>query len=101
MKDTEITKVVFRKFKEGDIIALFPEILGTYDPRTCMSYQHIGQHGSADTAIINDTYPARVNESDDLFQELTAIGYNLKEYKKVTRKMTETRLNKYKTLRGN
>ena len=40
------TAVVFRKYKEGDIIALFPYEI---DSGHCiMSYQHVGQRSGAD-----------------------------------------------------
>lgn len=69
------TKVVFRKFKDGQIIALFPELKergGMVD-----SYMHIGQHGSADPFIVHDTKPATADEYRPLADELTAIGYRL------------------------
>ena len=38
-QDKEKTKVVFRKFKDGEIIALFPEIeAAAGDKSACMSY---------------------------------------------------------------
>ena len=38
-----MTKVVFRKFKDGVVIAVFPEV--SYNYVHLMSYQHEGQHG--------------------------------------------------------
>lgn len=90
-QDTYTTVVIFRKFKEGDIIALFPENTGTLDPNTCDSYQHIGQHGAADVGIIYDTKLATPEEYADLLEELISIGYNPVIYKKYTRKMQERR----------
>lgn len=70
-----MTKVVFRKWKDGDIIALFPDDVNSHDG-TVTSYMHVGQHGAADYAgVIADTRPARENEYCDLLTELTAIGY--------------------------
>lgn len=38
------TRVIFRKFKDGEIIALFPAIAGTNNyGDTCQSYVHMGQ----------------------------------------------------------
>lgn len=71
------TKVIFRKFKEGDIIALFPELPGDNNPATCNSYMHVGQHGVADIGIIRDTKPAHELEYKALYNELISIGYNL------------------------
>lgn len=71
------TKVVFRKFKQGDdIIALFPEQIN----RTNMmvgSYMHVGQHSDADyTGVIGATIPAKESEYADLLAELKSIGYD-------------------------
>ncbi len=75
-KDKHKTKVVFRKFKKGDILALFP---GIESGRGFVeSYQHIGQHGGADYRhCIDVTKPATPEEYSDLQQELESIGYNL------------------------
>jgi len=75
----EKTKVIFRKFPDGEVIALFPELPGDNDVRNCLSYQHIGQHGKAE-ASLHYTKPADYNQDVDavkLWNELTAIGYNL------------------------
>lgn len=82
------TPVIFRKWKPrkefgeegGDVIALFPTELGTNDPYTCSSYEHIGQHGSADpVGVMQNTVPAKPSEYADLMTELESIGYdNLK-----------------------
>ena len=77
-------KVIFRKFKNGEIIALFPEIAGNMDPSTMMSYQHVGQHGAAD--CIGSTKLATPDEYSDLAKELETIGYVLKVCKKATYK---------------
>lgn len=84
----EETAVMFRKFKDGEIIALFP-----YEPErtygTCNSYMHIGQHGTADlSGIIGRTMPATEEEYEDLYLELVNYGpaeanYNLKVIKRV------------------
>ena len=71
-----MTKVIFRKFKEGDIIALFPELPGTNDPYTCESYMHVGQHSSASIDIVSITKPAKPDEYADLLAELKRIGYD-------------------------
>lgn len=70
-----MTRVVFRKWKDGDIIALFPDDINPHDG-TVTSYMHVGQHGTADYAgVIADTQPAREDEYRDLLAELMAIGY--------------------------
>jgi hypothetical protein len=79
MKDTNKTKVIFRKFKDdGQIIAIFPEELGTYSPYTSSSYMSIGQHSSCDpVSLISVTKLAKKSEYKDLARELTNLGYNL------------------------
>jgi hypothetical protein len=85
-QDTNITKVVFRKYKKGDIVALFP--YNTTNGYLCECYQHIGQHSEADYQyVIQTTKPATNEESESLYNELTKqIGYNLKVIKKASYK---------------
>ena len=59
MDDTP-TKVVFRQWrsKPHEIIALFPEVPADLDGYTCMSYEHVGQHGAADyEGVMAATWP--------------------------------------------
>ncbi len=79
--DKEQTKVVFRVFKEGDVIALFPyEDEGN---NRCTSYQHVGQHSAADYwGVLDITRPATQEEYEPLYKELTSFGYNLKVIKR-------------------
>jgi hypothetical protein len=85
---TDVTDVVFRKFKNGnkEIIALFHN--QKYSNRTYCSliesYQHVGQHGSADYYhVVANSTPATIEEYSDLYLELVEkVGYNLKVYKR-------------------
>ena len=73
---SEQTRVVFRKWGNGDIWALFPEI--EESTGCCSSYMHIGQHGAAYYPhCIGITKPADADEYASLEQELTSIGYDL------------------------
>ena len=92
------TKVIFRKFKDGDIIALFPEIVGDYSPASCLSYMHIGQHGAADSSLVSNTKLATEEEYKDLFKELSSIGYDLKVISKFTYKHFKIREQELKKL---
>jgi hypothetical protein len=75
---TEKTKVVFRVWPEGDILALFPEEPGDVLGHQCLSYQRIGQHGNADyDHCISATRPAQPDEYAGLAEELRRIGYDL------------------------
>lgn len=74
-----ITPVMFRAWRDGDIIALFPTLPGNNRYDSCDSYMHVGQHGAADyTLVVSDTRPAQPEEYRGLMSELQAIGYNLK-----------------------
>jgi hypothetical protein len=85
-KDKNITHVIFRRFKEGDIIALFPYDQWDKEGLYCGSYMHIGQHSGADyNGLIQATKPAKECEYDALKSELEGIGYNLKVIKRKTR----------------
>ncbi len=82
-QDTEITEVIFRKFKDGEIIALFPYI-PEFRYKTCMSYMHVGQHGTATLNIIDSTKLATEAEYLNLYNELTnVVGYKLRIMKKM------------------
>src|SRR3954471_10287653 len=74
--DTDI--VLFRRFPDGDIIALFPylpaECLNAWP---CQSYMQVGQHGAADPRIVHDTRPARPHQYAALKAELERLGYRL------------------------
>jgi len=81
-----ITEVVFRKFKDGDIIALFPYDVD-YPNGDISSYMHIGQHGAANyNYVMKDTVAAIKAEYDDLKEELENRGYNLKVIKRKSNK---------------
>ena len=94
-KDTEKTIVVFRKWGKkngGDVIAIFPFELGTNDPNTCSSYQHLGQHGAAnDFEVVRATKLATAAEYAPLKAELEQIGYNLEIRRKLTPNAYESR----------
>lgn len=79
MRDTYKTKVIFRKFKtnNGEVIALFPELPGTNDICTCLSYMHTGQHSAASVDLSSVTVKATEAEYMPLKKELETIGYNL------------------------
>lgn len=75
--------VVFRKWSDGGIIALFPNLPGS--PGYCSSYEHLGQHGSADYYyVLSRTTPAKPSEYAPLKRELESIGYTLRVVKRAT-----------------
>ena len=75
-----ITDVVFRKYKDGDIIALFVNepYHANSDDDTISSYIHVGQHGAASyKGVMKDTKAATKKEYEELCRELMWIGYRL------------------------
>lgn len=75
--DTYKTRVCFRAFPDGDIIALFPDEITDCIRHFCTSYQHIGQHSDASYDLIHSLRHADPTEYAELYAELTAIGYDL------------------------
>lgn len=70
------TEVIFRKFPEGDIIAIFPfdkwDLTGNYS-----SYMHVGQHGACSPELAKELLRPTKEEYKNLKEELESIGYNL------------------------
>lgn len=86
--------VIFRRFPKnrgGEVIAIFPTVLGTYDPSTFTTYVHVGQHGSGDQSTVNMTKLARPTEDHEaaaLLKELRGIyapEYELVVIERVTK----------------
>ena len=73
----KMTKVVFRRYPDGQVIALFPDIPWSGRRGEITSYMHVGQHGAADYAgVIAMTRPAHEKEYRNPLSELRAIGYD-------------------------
>jgi len=87
------TKVIFRTFpREGDTVALFPELPATHQGHDCLSYAHLGQHGAASPALTRDTRRATPEEIAPLRRELETIGYDLDIRERMTPAMSRARL---------
>lgn len=72
----EYTRVIFRRSKDDEIFALFPDL--SEGGALIESYQHVGQHSAADYShCIQTSTPAKPDEYADLKAELECIGYNL------------------------
>jgi len=94
--DTQKTKVVFRiwpKSKGGDVIAIFPRDVGTYDPSTCSSYMHVGQHASCRPHSLTSLRLAKPAEYKELASELRGRGYRLDIRTRCTRSDYKERQN--------
>ncbi len=84
MKNKDIIKVIFRKFKDGEIIALFPGLKWNNAGDIC-SYMHIGQHGGASPLLVYDTKLATPEEYKPLYNELLQYyGNSMKICKRIT-----------------
>jgi len=80
------TVCVFRKWRHGGILALFPLLPHDVNGIYCVSYERIGQHGAADAeGLIGITDPAKPEECADLKAELERIGYSLDVRKQIPR----------------
>ena len=92
-----MTPVIFRKFRNGEVIALFPQEPATRDGWECLSYMHDGQHGSASPTIVHGTKKVVWHEFVELLRELQNIGYNdLKLRNKFTQEDYKVRREKAK-----
>ena len=67
----EKVKVIFRKDKEGNIIAFIPEAKVNYG--NIMSYMHVGQHSEASYQFYTETKKASETEYNSLLKELKRI----------------------------
>lgn len=72
----EEARVIFRKWPEGEILAIFPDM--EEGPGVYNSYMHVGQHGAASRSVIWHTKPAKLEEYRALAHELEMRGYKLK-----------------------
>ena len=72
------TNVIFRKFNNNEVIALFPDLLSGQHNEYIMSYMHIGQHGDASKELMTELKHAKPSEFESLYLELKQIGYDLK-----------------------
>lgn len=74
-KNKQPTVVLFRKYQNGEVVALFPDI--PFDDKGNVScYSHIGQHSAADyEGVIADTLPASQPEYRTLLEELKKAKY--------------------------
>jgi len=81
------TNVIFRKTKDGEVIAFFPDTYCEYDLGMMMSYEHCGQHSSASIGFYRECKPCTEAEYRELHNELTKlVGYNLNVRQKISYK---------------
>lgn len=87
----QTTLTVFRKFNNGEVIALFPHVPSSNDGYECLSYMHVGQHGGADMLLTRETKAVKPAEYRDLARELRRIGYKLKIGTRIPRNSLQVR----------
>jgi hypothetical protein len=74
------TRVAFRKFSGGDVIAIMPDACKRNNVRygpMCMSYMHVGQHSECTLSMLDELEPATPEEYAELRRELEGIGYKI------------------------
>lgn len=68
-RDYDIIDVIFRKTRDGEVIAFFPN--DVYRDGMILSYSHNGQHSEASPEFYRECKPCRDKEEyKDLFHEL-------------------------------
>ena len=69
--------VAFRKFDNGEVIAIFPSIFPVPQNSTkeVLSYMHIGQHAMASESLVNELEKASEKEYKTLKEEMENLGY--------------------------
>lgn len=73
------TKVLFRKYDGGKIVALFPRIASSSDSKYCHCYHDAGYHGAEiPEKVIGATVPANRKEFSKVQRELVKLGYKLR-----------------------
>ena len=75
----EKVNVTFRKFEDGEVIAIFPTMFPVpqNSDLEVLSYMHEGQHAMASECLVNELEKASETEYKPLLDELNAIGYNM------------------------
>lgn len=86
------TKVTFLyEANSKDVFAFFPTticmVTGFYE-----SYSHIGQHSQCSIEYVSQCKEAYLGDSDDLYNELVSIGYELEVVPKNQIKMKSNHL---------
>jgi hypothetical protein len=94
MPDPTPVLVIYRRWKSDprSIIAIFPELPGTNDHHTCMTYETVGQHGHGHfRSMIRRTVPTTPREYAALRGELERIGYRPYPIHRATREHHKAR----------
>ena len=91
----EKTKTIVRRRRAaGELIALFPELPGDPQGRTCQAYTRGGQHSAVNYGeVIDQTEPLRwiAHEEQAFLEELAALGYDIELRFRQTEDMAKAR----------
>jgi len=99
--DSQFEKTIYRKWPNGEIIALFPQIASDEFGYYCESYIHVGQHGRAyPRLVVRQTKLATPSEYKDLDDELRGLGYIPIPAKRFTQKDFEIRKTQIEKIKG-
>ena len=80
--NNDITAVMFRKERNGGILAVFPYDSWKHNYNV-LCYAHLGQHAACRWEyVICNTKPAKPEEYKSLYDELVSIGYQLRVIKR-------------------
>ena len=76
-KEMNKINVAFRKFNDGEVIAIFPSIFPVPQNSTkeVLSYMHVGQHGMASECLVNELEKVSEKEYKTLKEEMENLGY--------------------------
>lgn len=69
------TRVIFKAEADGEILAVFPDQVGTRSPNTCVVYAHNGQHSTAQVNYCAALRPVTKVAARSLYDELVRQGY--------------------------
>lgn len=101
-QDTEVTPVVFRKERDGEITAVFPCDPADTNGNLMSCFAHVGQHSACGFEWYYTTKPALPEEYADLKQELESApyGYRLRVYRRITSELRDRFLAEARRLKG-
>jgi len=92
---TKETKVIFRAYKDdGEIIAMFPEEVGTDDPYTCASFQRGRHYTCYPSGLVQITTSVEPEKYQILKEQLESMNYKLKVVSKLHPSYFEVRQQK-------
>lgn len=92
-QDKHFTRVAFRKFEDGSVIAIMPDDIWLDGRNNTLltSYMHVGKHGGCSHELLTELDIAVRKEYKDLWRELESLGYKLRLYKEIKHELRKNR----------